>query len=240
MDVALLKKMKVYAPDSHIVGLPDDSDAEESTLIKADISIFHKLPEQKAQPAHQSLEPVESEAEPVQLEEAEPASPEPAAPEPPRVSDYDAGFEAGKANAQAMHQSTIDLLQKTVSSLQSDIQSIVKDVERAHLSFVSKAMQAAFPALIDAAVSAELIKLFEQGYAQAGKGNVSLLVSPGDHEKIATLCTEKKIRITVIADEEIEPGQMRAVWGQGGGDINCQEIANSCLKYVEDTLEKLT
>lgn len=241
MDLALLKKMQVYAPESDIIGLPDEADSQESTLIKADISIFHKIPGRDEGPELEEAVvidaggTVEAGADTGEVEFTEPD-----VPEVPKISDYDAGFEAGKANAQVMHQSTIDLLQKTVSSLQSDLDTIVKEVERAHLSFVSEAMQAAFPALIDAAVSAELVELFEQAYSQAGTGNVLMHVCPDEQKSIAALCAEKNIDIKIVANADVRPGQMRATWGQGGGDINCQEIASNCLKYVEDTLRKLT
>lgn len=250
MDIALLKKMNVYAPDQEIAGLTPDDEEPTSTLIKADISLFHQMPEraprltepENLQPDMEIIppEPEEDEVEAQVPEEETKADDEPVIEAEPVKSDYDTGFEAGKAKADAVHQGTINVLQKAVNAMQADMDAISKSIENSHLTTVASCLRAVFPTLIKRETELALVSLLRQACHVPGAAKAALRVHNDDLAEIETLCQRQSLNVSVLTDPTLEPGQIRAVWGEGGADIDCRKIAMDFMSRLEATLPEMT
>lgn len=249
MDIALLKKMNVYAPDQEIAGLITDDEEPTSTLIKADISLFHQMPERAAkqrepESAQPDMDVIPPEPEQPEIEPESVESPKAAeAPEveaAPAKSDYDTGFEAGRVKADTVHKGTIKLLQKAVNAMQADLEAISKNIEDSHLATLASCLRAVFPALIKRETELVLVSLLRQACHVPGAGQTALRVHPDDVTDIESLCQQQSLSVSVFADPALDPGQIRAVWGEGGADIDCRKIAMEFMSRLEKSLPELT
>lgn len=247
MDLALLKKMNVYAPEQDIAGLATDGQGESSTLIKADISLFHKMPEKRETSKPAPVEPGTDEAKVESddtVPDVEPIS-EPqyvADPEPEPVqtkNDYQAGFDAGIAKSDSVHSDTLNLLQNAVNAMQADVKNAGQIIEHSHLSSVASCLRKIFPTLVKRETEAQLIAILKQACSGSGHDAVTLFVHAEDLAEIEELCVQKSLNVSVTTDSSLERGQIRAVWGEGGADIDCKKIADEFMHRLEQSLPDL-
>lgn len=203
MDLALLKKMRVYPTDAALAGLIPEAGSGESTLIKADISLFHAAP---------SLQVSDEGA-------------------PPELSEYDMGFQEGQAKANIVYQDTITVMQTALDRLQAEMTSMARQIEQSHLSALANCLRVVFPSLMQGGTDLELQTLLKNACESALKGQIQLRVHPDDHTHCERLCAGQDIKIT--ADKTLTPLQMRLQWIGGGADIDCQAVAALCLNHLD-------
>ena len=203
MDIALLKKMHVYPTDAAPVGLMPDAGSSESTLIKADISLFHDMPASEVSAQGETSE----------------------------ISDYDVGFQEGHAKADLVYQDTIKVMQMALDNLQNEMASMARQIERSHLSAVAICLRAVFPRLMRGGTDLELKSLLQDACGSSLKGQIQLRVHPDDKAHCEQLCTEQDIVIT--ADKSLSPLKMSLQWIGGGADIDCQAVAAHCLDQID-------
>ncbi len=213
MDIALLKKMMVYPTDAKLAGLiPEEGDGP-STLIKADISLFHEGPR-----------PVETRSEP---KDALP-------------SEYERGLAEGKAKSDAVHSETIKLLQNAVNTMQSQMGARVKEIEQGHLSVMKSFMEAIFPTLMRTGIEAELQEILKEASSLSDAAKILLSVHPEDIEICERVCQAHSDNIIISGVNDIPKGQVKIEWNQGGAMVDCQSIADRCLQIAEAALAQLS
>jgi len=209
MDLTLLKKMDVYPTDAEMAGLIPEASSGETTLIKADISLFHD-----AAPLQTSI-----------VEELCELS------EPPEISEYDMGFQEGQAKADIVYQDTIKVMQAALDKFQAELSSMAQHIEQSHLSALTKCLGAVFPRLMQGGTDLELQTLLQGACNSALNGQIQLNVHPDDQAYCEHLCADKDIIIE--ADESLTPLQMRLQWAGGGADIDCKSVAETCLSHLD-------
>ncbi len=211
MDFALIKKMDIYPTNAALAGLIPSGESGETTLIKADISLFHQSPpllESSLEAGH------------------------------PPLSDYEAGLAEGQSRAKALHQDTVSVMQTAVSTLEAELASMARQIERSHLSAVSDCLRAVFPVLMQGGTDLELRTILKKTCEPTLKGHIQLSLHPDDQAYCEQLCEEVQ-DITFAPDSSLATKQMRLKWISGGGEIDCQGTAEACLAHLETALQNL-
>ncbi len=211
MDFTLIKKMDIYPTDAALAGLIPSRESGETTLIKADISLFHQstpLPESSLEAGH------------------------------PLLSDYEAGLAEGQSRAETLYQDTVSVMQRAVSALEAELASMARQIERSHLSAVSDCLRAVFPALMRGGTDLELQAILEKACGSTLKGRIQLSFHPDDQAYCEQLC-EGAQDITLAPDPSLAPKQMCLKWIGGGGEIDCQGTAKACLTHLETALHDI-
>ncbi len=240
MDLALLKKMKVYAPDTQIAGLISEGETPESTLIKADFSMFHEMPTASMTARHGTITPSTIAPKDPAVDQTKVDQTPPQEVKPPVENDYDKGYKDGKAKADGVHLGTIKLLQSAVDTLQAELKNMASDIERSHLSHVVNSLRAAFPSLMSTGLHAELLSILTEVCSVAETGFVTLHVHPDDEGGCKDMCKAHGLEVNIIIDEEMQPGHIKALWQNGGAEIDCKSVSDACLARAEAALTTLT
>ncbi|MDB2438736.1 hypothetical protein N9W89_08485 [Hellea sp.] len=208
MDTALIKKIDVYSAGAALDVILPKAESKESTLIKADISLFHEIPS-------------------VKLPLEEPSS---------GLSNYDVGFEKGQAKADAVYKDAIKVMQTALDNLQAEMGSIAQQIEASHLSALATCLRAVFPSLMQGGTDLELQTLLQKACGSTLKGQIQLRVHPDDQTHCEELCADQDIDITV--DKTLAPLQMSLHWTGGGANIDCQAAATFCLSQLNAALNQ--
>ena len=223
MDVSLLKKMNIYPTEAASAGLIPPATTGESTLVKADISLFHDMP----------LSSVDSKPVPTPQPQSIPDEVNPTASDDKSSgSDYAAGLADGKAQSDIVYEDTISILQKSVDALQSKLGGMAKDIEKSHMAAVAECLHALMPSLKQKATDLELQKVIQQACSPASEGTVQVRVHPDDHAHTQRLCQPHGSKISVTVDALLAPGDVGVEWVSGGAEINCEAAVDACLSLL--------
>ncbi len=225
MDVALLKKMNIYPTEAATAGLIPDASQGESTLVKADVSLFHEMPLSSARDTSAPS------SKPYDIPEAPPETS--AATEAMQTADYDSGLADGKAQSDAIYEDTIVILQKSVDALQSKLSEMANEIEHSHMAAVVDCFRSMMPSLVQKATDLELQSVIRQACSAASEGTVQVRVHPDDHVHTQRLCQTNPSKISVTADAAIARGSIGVEWVSGGAEINCQAAADACLALLD-------
>jgi len=217
MDGSLLKKMSTFQAHAD-PGEPDrHTDQERSTLIKANIAVFHGEPDS-----------------PVNLQDDHSEDLEPV------LSDYEAGLQDGRAQSEAVFQDTISVMQNVLDTLQAERHNIAREIEQSHLSSLLNCWNAIFPALTENGTAYEIHTIIKNACEATLKGSIRLDVNPDDKKACEQLCRAFVQEIAIQPDPSLAPEQVRVQWQGGGADIDSLSIAKQCQFKLETALQNLT
>lgn len=235
MDIAILKKMSVYAAETKVAELLRQEEVSESTLIKADISLFHQLPDNSGRKDQVKDAQKDEEPSPTATDD-EVEVPRTLSPR----EEYERGVADGKSQSDAVHQETIKLLQNAVNKMQEDLEKMARRIEASHLSAVATILESVFPELVQQQTEQELVDVLRTTCGTAVQGQVVLSVHPDDLARCETLCETHAFKVMLVADESIPPLRPRISWQDGGAGIDCQSVAASYLDSMKTAIANLT
>lgn len=210
MDAALLKKFNIHSAGEAEVQSVPEPEFSEANVIKTDAAVFHKTSSRK-KPKTEVEVPVDE-------------------------ADYHTGFAEGQAKAEVTYKKTIKVMQKTLSGLQGELSQITQQIEHSHLSAFQKCLDAVFPALMKAGAKEELRALIAQATQQGTKGKVHLIVHPRDKADCDELCEAHADQFIISTDPTLKPLQVKAIWDNGGAEIDCDKAAKALKRPFERAL----
>ena len=200
MDPALRNKIVVYPTLETTREGISSGERGPSTLIEAGAALFHASPDTSSGP-----DQIEGLA----------------------VSQYELGFQEGETAANALHQSTIDVMQQALDKIHTEYKDLVAQIEQSHLAAVLKCLRTVFPALMDQGIDIELQTIVKNACGSTLNGQIQLIVHTDALPHCERLSADQDIDIA--PDETLAPKQIRLNWNGGGADIDCQSLASHCL-----------
>lgn len=210
MDAALLKKFNIHSAEDVAAPPVVEPKFTDANVIKTDAAVFHKTSSRRKTKTQVDV--------------------------PDDGSDYHAGFAEGQAKAEVTYKKTIKVMQKTLSGLQEELSKVTQQIEYNHLSALQKCLDAVFPALMKAGAKEELRALIAQAAQQGTKGKVHLIVHPRDKVECDELCADHQDQFTISTDPTLKPLQVKAIWDNGGAEIDCEKAAKALKRPFERAL----
>jgi len=176
-----------------------------STLLLADASVFHPMPEATRQTSQ---------------------SP---APDP---DGYDAGFAAGQAQSERVFKETIAMMENVLEGLKSDMGSMRDAIEVSHAKAVRESLCAVLPDLGHHALISEIERILKQSASGALKGRIEAKVHPDNTELKSFFENKHAADISVVPDTAQSLSGVAFVWSGGGIDIDPKSVVAACLDAV--------
>lgn len=214
MDNALMKKVTQYPEVAGELGQIQSPNFTQSTVISADISVFH----QTDSPGFQDAE---------ELSEIEPEQ------------DYEAGLRDGKAQSDLVYLNTISVMQNALDELQAKIGVISNDIEAKYLSAISLCLKTAVPGLVKTGTATEVQNMIAETAKMSLSTDLEFRVHPDSVEDCERLCELNGKTIEVTSDANLAPSQVQLHWQNGGVNLNSDEIFQAFMQRLELLLESL-
>lgn len=207
--LSLIARQAVFTQDASLdssVGSPIDSptDSSESTLVKADASIFHPLPDTLMSQEPESLDP----------------------------AGYDAGFAAGQAQSERVFKETITMMEGVLAGLQSDLSDIVKAIEHSHARAIRASLSAVLPQLAQDAMISEIERVLIEASQSALDGKIEARIHPENMALKQYIEEHHAQDITLALDMTQTASGVSFVWNGGGVDIDPVGVAQSCMTLI--------
>lgn len=177
----------------------------QSTLIEANISLFHDMPETTEKDVTESADPAE------------------------KLSSYDQGVEAGRTETKAIYEQTISLLQNSLTECQREFSLMREQIEQGHLSALSSVLETLLPGIARESARLETESILENICKPAIDGQVLITVHPDDLDAFKIICAPHLEGISLTSDESLEREQIKMQWHHGGAEINPGETTRACL-----------
>lgn len=214
MDNALVRKIDIYPTLAQEAGLITNLETGVSTLVKADVSLFH-APSTYRQVNEPSIE---------------------AATE---RTDYEKGFQDGAQQSELVYKETVELMETALEALKSQICDISRKIEVSHLTVLSECLRAVLPSLADMAADFEVQNLIREACSQALHGKVQLMAHPDSLEKLSKSTAHVTDNLALEAHPSLSPGNVQIKWASGGGHVNAHAASENCLAVIETALNSM-
>lgn len=199
--LSLIARQAVFTQDGSV---DSPLNSSESTLVKADASVFHPLPE--TPPSHEA-------------EGLDPAG-------------YDAGFAAGQAQSERVFKETITMMEGVLAGLQSDLSDTVKAIEYSHARAIRASLSAVLPQLAQHAMISEIERVLIEAAQGALEGKIEARIHP-DNSALKHYIEERHAQdITLALDTMQTASGVSFVWNGGGVDIDPVGVAQSCMALI--------
>jgi len=206
MDNALRQRLETFPTKPQADGLIHPTQSEPSTLIKADISMFHDMPDISIA-AHPSAAP--------------------------QLSPYELGVQEGESRASLVYEDTLRIMETTLASLKAQVGAISQQIEQDHFAAVSCCLEALFPALAKTSAYAEVQSILQNLSSATLEGGIALTSHSHHMPDLERLCAAQETAIKLIADDGLETGAIDVQWQGGGAVINCDAVHTACLSALE-------
>lgn len=195
--LSLIARQAVFTQDTTV-------DTPESTLLKADASVFHPLPETSTPPESEALDP----------------------------AGYEAGFAAGQSQSERLFKETITMMEGVLAGLQSDLSNVTKTIEHSHARAVRACISAVLPALAQQAMVSEIERVLMDVSKGALEGRLEARIHPENTVLKDYIEDSHAQDISLVLDATQTASGISFVWNGGGVDIDPVGVAQSCLSVI--------
>jgi|GEM_PF-3926209 len=178
--------------------------AEESSAVYPDMTLFH--------PGGEGLTPGRSRAS--------------------QQADYEAGFDAGKAEAAQMYEQTIRVMEAALEALKSSVGQLKQDVETSHGEVVKRCLHALLPDLAQQVLRQEIENVLNEAASSHAASELFVSVHPeNDIEKSFLLKSFGK-SISVVENADLDISAVHFSWGSSTSEIDPIKTAQTCLTLL--------
>jgi len=198
-------------------------------VILTDISTFHPMPPDSPKGLPNMFPPMGSDD--LGQESAFPTGSNP-------VDDYQTGFEAGKAQSDAVFSQSIAVMQDALDGLQKALEDTASQIEAEHGAILRQCLQALLPQLADHAVRREMEQIIQAALDGLIKGEIIAKFHPDNEtassflEPISAEANTQNIPLTLRPCETLAEETISFEWSQGGADISPHHVAKTCLERL--------
>lgn len=216
MDNALRQRMVTFPTKAQVEGLINPTHSEPSTLIKADIALFHESPDVSAI-SHRSAAPP--------------------------YSDYDLGVQDGEAKASLIYEDTIRLMEAALASLKGEVSALLQQIEKDHFAAVSTCLQAISPGLTKASAHMEILTIVRNLSSATLEGDIEMTSHSDNMSDLERLCASQTQAIKLVENNSLALGTVEVKWLGGGAIIDTEAVQKACsdvLKKAESSLNQIS
>ncbi|RKQ72169.1 hypothetical protein DES40_1506 [Litorimonas taeanensis] len=202
-----MSQQNFITQSSLVAKTPKASHNSDGRLIMADFSVFHAVSDNREH-----------------FVDPETASQE--------NQDYLNGVEAGKAEARAVYESTIQVMEKTLETLKSSFAKQVSEIEASHGRVIAKCLEAVLPDTANKILLSEMNKVLEQAANAEIQGQIIVKLHP--HNIIAKDFLKGKggVDFKVIETENMPEDAASFMWEKSRVDIDPMTAAKTCLDLI--------
>jgi hypothetical protein len=202
---APLKKMNSEELPSAMSGL--EADMSSARVIMTEFDVFHD-----------SGTPYEQSKKDEELESA-------------RL--YQEGVEAGKAEAAAVYEQTVKVMEMTLDQLKTRLESQIKEIEDSHARILVRSLEAVLPETAKQVLLSEILNRVLQSEIQ---GVLTAYIHPDNETANAFLQSKTNHPIKVIEDPNMTLGKVRFDWETSQVEIDPGQAVETCLALLKSTL----
>lgn len=177
-----------------------------STLVKADASVFHPLPNSAPHSGASATAP----------------------------EGYDAGFAAGQAQSDRVFRETLTMMEGVLATLKADIKKISGQIEESHSRSVRASLRAVLPAVAGHSLRIEIAKIMQEAGKGALGGQVEARIHPENHALLTYFKAAAHADIRVTTDVTQSPTGLAFTWAGGGEHLDPVAVAAHCLSLIGD------
>jgi flagellar biosynthesis/type III secretory pathway protein FliH len=185
---------------------PKPEQAEPKRVIMADISVFHPSADNREHFA------------PPAVDEAE--------------KEYQAGFEAGQAEANRIYQSTIQLMEQTLEALKTDFSQRLDAIEASHGRVIVKCLEAVLPDTAHQVLVAKMTKVIEQAAKGEITGALTAHLHPDNKAALGFLEKTRHVSVNIQHNDKMGAGEVSFTWEKSEVLIDPLSEARRCLDLL--------
>lgn len=149
---------------------------------------------------------------------------------------YQEGVEAGKAEATAVYDQTVKVMEMTLEHLKASLESQVKEIEESHARVLMRCLEAVLPNASKHVLRSEMGKVLNQVLAEGLKGQLTARIHPENETAKTFLQSNKQNPIDVVEDSSVSEGKVTFGWENSEIDIDPLRAAEECLSLLRQGL----
>jgi hypothetical protein len=158
-------------------------------------------------------------------------------PEPTEEDkEYKLGFEAGKAEANKIYQSTIQLMEHTLEALKTDFSQRLDAIEDSHARVITKCLEAVLPAASDQILVSEMKIVIERAAKGEITGHLSAEVHPDNAVAIQFLENSPNVQLNINTNDKRAEGEVVFSWERSEIVIDPMTEARTCLDLLAQAI----
>ncbi len=146
--------------------------------------------------------------------------------------DYLAGVAAGKAEAAAVYESTIKVMESTLDQLKQAFQSQVREIEDSHARVVLSCLEAVLPKAAHHILVSEMKAALDQACASGVSDKVIIKTHPNNHIAKDFLSNMGASEFTLVEDNTQGETAVSISFANTQTDIDPMQAATQCLTLL--------
>jgi len=146
--------------------------------------------------------------------------------------DYQAGFTAGKAEAHAVYEATIKVMEATLESLKSGFQAQIADIEESHGRLVLRCLEAVLPEVSNHILISELQAVLTEAAGQNLSEGVAVHLHPSNSIAKDFLSEHAQSSLIIVEDNTQTETGVTVCWENSRTDIDPMGIARQCVSRL--------
>lgn len=198
---------------SHTALAPLPAADVEGRVIMADFAVFHERPNNNAH----FVEPDDG----------------------VNSEDYQAGFEAGKAEAAGVYDATIKVMEETLEQLKTTLATKVDEIEKSHARVILQCLEAVLPAVAKQSLLSEMQNVIMQTASQDIQGPLTAQLHPRNETAKSFLTASATPEISIEETDTMSETGVTFSWGVSRVEIDPQSNAKQCLALLSKALPNL-
>ena len=152
---------------------------------------------------------------------------------------YQDGVEAGKAEAAAVYDQTVKVMEMTLEQLQLRLESQVQEIEESHARVLMRCLEAILPNGSKQVLKAEMAKILNRVLEDGIKGKLTARIHPENDTAKTFLQSKTNHPIDIIETNESPLGKVTFDWEDSHVEIDPMRAANECLALLNASLGEL-
>jgi len=150
---------------------------------------------------------------------------------------YQQGLEAGKAEAAAVYEQTVKVMEMTLDQLKTRLESQVKEIEYSHARVVTRCLEAVLPETGKQVLLAEMSDVLNRFLEADIQGELTARIHPENETAKSFLQSKTNHPVKIIEDENISLSKVTFTWENSQTEMDPGQAVETCLALLKSSLD---
>jgi len=149
---------------------------------------------------------------------------------------YQEGVEAGKAEAAAVYEQTVKVMETTLDQLKTRLEGQVKEIEDSHARVLVRSLEAVLPETAKQVLLSEMTNVLNQVLHAEIQGVLTAYIHPENETAKSFLQSKTNHPIKICEDQNIALGKVKFNWETSQVEIDPGQAVETCLSLLRRSL----